>query len=311
MSTKEWKHDVLRDRMTKTDSDREAVIKAWLPLAILRMSPNKTVEGRKRFQKLVFLAEIEAKIGEPFWFCKHNLGPYSSDLQTALDIFEGQGIIKETKFTIAAGLNPRSDYELTDRGEKTLLQIEEHEFVNLLAEKLESVLSVYMDTDTQDIVKYVYQNYLPTEGSSVVDKVKELRVSIKKQKNLWSRIDDESSISIQVLAGLEQVQDALKSCKKLEELDRYVLMGHSFELTRASKDLFSEIDKYGCEWDAPAQHTLAAMMEFEDTLHALEEFGAKRDILEPLDEQILGDHVDKKERDAIKTEMKEHIKDMI
>ena len=71
-----------------------AQMNSILPIGqLLRTVGN--VEGRKKLQKLVHLLQ---HFGAPFGFRYGylNFGPYSSDLQSQLQVFEEEGLIKET-----------------------------------------------------------------------------------------------------------------------------------------------------------------------------------------------------------------------
>lgn len=57
-----------------------------------------TIEGRKRLQKMVHILQ---EFGIPFGlqFSYHHYGPYSEDLQTTIQFFSNDGLIKEVPIT--------------------------------------------------------------------------------------------------------------------------------------------------------------------------------------------------------------------
>jgi len=72
------------------------------------------MEGRKRFQKTVFLLKVEKEVRVPYTFIPYLHGPYSKELQMDLNLLCLLGLVDEKRegFTY--------QYALTDKGKKVL-----------------------------------------------------------------------------------------------------------------------------------------------------------------------------------------------
>jgi len=112
------------------------------------------IVGRKRFQKLMYLAKHKYNIEVPFIFVKHLYGPYSREMQTVLDNLVTHGLVRETKIIGNEGI-VEYKYSLTDRGKFALSIIP----FNVNEErKIKKLIEKYKYKSTKDIVKEVYEH---------------------------------------------------------------------------------------------------------------------------------------------------------
>lgn len=90
--------------------------KELLVLTFLKYSGK--IVGRKRFQKLIFLAKHTGKIKVPFIFTKHLYGPYSKELQNFLGSLVLTDFVQEEKVNFSGFVE--YSYSLTDKGHMIL-----------------------------------------------------------------------------------------------------------------------------------------------------------------------------------------------
>ena len=123
-------------------------------LLLLTFLKYSNIDGRKRFQKLMYLAKFKFNIEVPFIFIKYFYGPFSKEMQEVLDKLVSVGLIKETKIINEFGI-VEYRYSLTDRG-KAVLQI-----ISLDSEeenKIKQLIEKYKHKSTPEIVEEVYEH---------------------------------------------------------------------------------------------------------------------------------------------------------
>ncbi len=123
-------------------------------LLLLTFLKYSDIIGRKRFQKLMYLAKFKFNIEVPFIFIKYFYGPFSREMQEVLDKLVSAGLIKETKIISEFGI-VEYRYSLTDKG-KAILQI-----ISLDSkeeEKIKHLIEKYKHKPTTEIVDEVYEH---------------------------------------------------------------------------------------------------------------------------------------------------------
>ena len=75
----------------------------------------KKVEGRAKFQKIIYLLQEEGRHLELDYFF-HYYGPYSQDLADILDDLTRRELLREDPVSVSLGV--RFDYSITDKGKK-------------------------------------------------------------------------------------------------------------------------------------------------------------------------------------------------
>lgn len=132
-----------------------------LPLALLSADEEGTVEGRTRFQKLVFLLQKECNgIGSEYDFKPHNYGPYSEDLSQDLKIMGREGYIDIVEEKTFNG-SKKYIYNLTDKGRDYFEDIlrDAPDAHSCLTDYAEEIENRYNDEELFDLLDYVYDRY--------------------------------------------------------------------------------------------------------------------------------------------------------
>lgn len=110
----------------------------------------KRVEGRKQFQKAVFLLQEQFEIEFSYPFIPYLYGPYSSQLQNDIDNLARTGYLK-------AGKNgPLYLYEITELG-KLLVAQTEKEYGEKQSQDLKKKVDNLKDFETEELVKWSKQ----------------------------------------------------------------------------------------------------------------------------------------------------------
>jgi uncharacterized protein YwgA len=87
-------------------------------LLILTASYFGMIEGRKHFQKAIYILQEHFKVGFNYSYIPYLYGPYSSQLQNDIDILARTGYLKASKS------GPLFFYEITPLGKKIASQVE-------------------------------------------------------------------------------------------------------------------------------------------------------------------------------------------
>ena len=108
--------------------------------------------GRKRFQKLVFLAKYKYGAGIPFIFVNYKYGPYSRELQDVLDGLVMAGFVEEVK-RISDGF-VEYEYRLTGKGRFLvgLFPLSRSD-----EEAIRQVMDEYGNKPTREVVEEAYK----------------------------------------------------------------------------------------------------------------------------------------------------------
>ncbi|MHC1609464.1 MAG: hypothetical protein ACXQS3_04520 [Candidatus Methanofastidiosia archaeon] len=120
-------------------------------LLILKFLNYAPITGRKRFQKLMYLAKNKYSVNVPFIFTKHFYGPYSREMQEVIDSLELFGYIKERN--IHYDQKVVYNYEITEKGKKILELMAD----NSDDAKINSFLEEYKRFSTNSIVEEAYE----------------------------------------------------------------------------------------------------------------------------------------------------------
>ena len=122
-----------------------------LLLEVLRAHDEK-IEGRKRFQKIVFLLKEKYKIPFSYRFLKYYFGPYSYELQMDLSNLIDMGY-KTEKYD---GL--MYSYELTEKGKETLDSLlKENPHLQERSKKLNKIIKKLKKIETYKLVEEAYK----------------------------------------------------------------------------------------------------------------------------------------------------------
>ena len=110
----------------------------------------KRIEGRKQFQKAVFLLKEYYKIEFTYHFIPYLYGPYSSQLQIDIDNLARTGYLKASK------VGPLYYYEITLLGEKLAGEIE-REYGQSQSKDLAKRVVDLKESTTEELVQWSKQ----------------------------------------------------------------------------------------------------------------------------------------------------------
>ncbi len=179
--------------------------------------------GKKQLQKLMFLSSIEKNIVLPFKFEKHIYGPYSEELEKAVNILESEKLVEFSKEII---YNVQQDTrKLTEKGKESLENPEVQKFIKVIKE----IISNYGENGNFPSAKSL-ENTCYTEFYLTKDENDEWRNSIK------SKIKDALSL-------LEDRVQIIKKKNELEEKQDLILMAFDYIKNLLNEILEKNIDQ--------------------------------------------------------------------
>ena len=134
--------------------------KKLLPLAILELADEDTVEGITRFQKLVFLSQRE-ELDEDFYeFVPGSYGPFSKSLYDDIDKLVERGFIDEDKEPSAGSDDgDKQVYSLGSKGRSALMRAENMGNTPFSMSDLEDLVDEYDDMGLWELLEYVYAEF--------------------------------------------------------------------------------------------------------------------------------------------------------
>lgn len=119
-------------------------------LLILTVNYLGKIEGRKRFQKTIFLLQERFGIEFSYRFVPYLYGPYSSQLQNDINILTRADYLRASK------IDYLFFYEITPLGRERACQIEK-EYGEEQAKKLRKHANDLKEFDTEELVKWSKQ----------------------------------------------------------------------------------------------------------------------------------------------------------
>jgi uncharacterized protein YwgA len=128
-----------------------------IPLVLLREN-GEQIEGKTKFQKLVYLAQQEEGLDDHFEFQKYNYGPYSFELTETLETLEDLDMISVSKKTFSTEgrfKGKKFIYSLTEKGKKQLDGVNKD-----VKQPLSSSSEEWGDKSLDDVLTYVYDKYM-------------------------------------------------------------------------------------------------------------------------------------------------------
>ena len=105
------------------------------------------IEGRKRFQKIVFLLKERDKIPLTYRFTPYLYGPYSSELQNQINV------LTRANFLHVSKVRNLFIYQITPLGQKTASDIE-NMYGQEQAQALEEKVNNYSEFETEELVNW-------------------------------------------------------------------------------------------------------------------------------------------------------------
>ena len=130
-----------------------------LPLTLLAVGEEQSVNGITRFQKLIFLAQKELEdLPDLYEFRADKYGPFSRGLYDDIDELVEKGYAELDTESTRLG-EDKKVYRLTEKGEdklKSELMSEDFEF---RITNLGDLMDEYEDKGLWPLLKYVYREY--------------------------------------------------------------------------------------------------------------------------------------------------------
>jgi hypothetical protein len=121
-----------------------------MKLLILTASYFDRVEGRKYFQKAIYILQEHFKVGFNYSYIPYLYGPYSSQLQNDIDILARTGYLKASKS------GPLFFYEITPLGKKVATQVET-EYGKQQSVVLKKHVDGLKESETEELVTWSKQ----------------------------------------------------------------------------------------------------------------------------------------------------------
>lgn len=117
---------------------------------ILLVGKHGRINGRTRFQKIIFLLKAKHRIQFSFDFTPYYYGPYSYDLSEYIESLVSYGLLIEQRTRLSNDID-RYDYELTKKGKELLEGIQSSGLSESLKALEKSARSI-KDTPTPKLV---------------------------------------------------------------------------------------------------------------------------------------------------------------
>ncbi|MCD2201377.1 SocA family protein [Halobacterium sp. KA-4] len=145
-----------------------------LPLALLYADEEHQIDGRTRFQKLIFLMQMEGNLNgldptDTYRFEPYDYGPFSSTLYDDLDSHIERGLIEDSKEELDEEDDiVKYEYQLESDGQEFFEeQVSENEFERIVQEA-ERIIKEYGDIPLPELIDLVYSKYPDYAENSVL-----------------------------------------------------------------------------------------------------------------------------------------------
>ncbi|RLI99693.1 MAG: hypothetical protein DRP06_03030 [Candidatus Aenigmatarchaeota archaeon] len=135
--------------------------KKGLAQILLFLKHAKKIEGKTKFQKMMFLAQKENKLSKEFEFIKYNYGPYSFELTKDIEALEKKGFLtieKEEFSTDNEFSGKRFLFKLTKKGKK-FVKDNKNDF-EIDSKVITETVKKWNKKPMGDIIRYVYSKYM-------------------------------------------------------------------------------------------------------------------------------------------------------
>lgn len=149
-------------------------IRKMLPLALLHATEGHQIEGRTRFQKLIFLMQKEGELDglEPtdtYRFEPYDYGPFSSKLYDDLDDHIERGLIADSMEKLDEEEDiVKYEYQLKEDGEEFVEEQLSDNDLQRIVEEAERIVQEYGDVQLPDLIDIVYSKYPDYAENSVL-----------------------------------------------------------------------------------------------------------------------------------------------
>ena len=145
-----------------------------LPLALLYADEEHQIDGRTRFQKLIFLMQMEGNLNDlaptdTYRFEPYDYGPFSSTLYDDLDIHIERGLIDDSK----EELDEEDDivkykYQLEPEGQEFIEEELSVGELERIINEAKRIVREYGDMPLPELIDLVYSKYPDYAENSVL-----------------------------------------------------------------------------------------------------------------------------------------------
>ncbi len=150
-----------------------------LPLLVLYLDNQSPIEGRTKFQKIMFIIEQEVKGIDKYFSQKHSwdayhFGPFSDSLLEDLELLNLWGLIriKEKYFEEEDISSEYVVYEITEKGKRIVKGKILPKLPTKVIKKITEIKQKYIKMPVMEIISDVYKRYpVFAEKSKIKDKV--------------------------------------------------------------------------------------------------------------------------------------------
>lgn len=126
----------------------------------------KSIEGRTRLQKMVFLMQKELKkpdqpgdFGKGYNFIPYDYGPFSKELYDDLDVMVEQDFVDDTEVPLQSG-KVKYVYEIKKDGEKLVnSEAEKWDDVEAIIQLAQEIKQEYNNMLLSELIEFVYSEY--------------------------------------------------------------------------------------------------------------------------------------------------------
>lgn len=147
-------------------------VRESIPLILLYESEDHRIQGRTRFQKMVFLVQevIDDKGYNLYNFIKYDYGPFAKQLLDDLERFEDLGLVTIDEKDLYRG-GTRYDHKLTSKGIKSvekLLNESPSPALKAVRQAAQEIIEEWNDESMWDLLDHIYEQHPEYKERSVL-----------------------------------------------------------------------------------------------------------------------------------------------
>lgn len=145
-----------------------------LPLALLYADEERQIDGRTRFQKLIFLMQMEGNLNDlaptdTYRFEPYDYGPFSSTLYDDLDIHIERGLIDDSKEELDEEDDiVKYEYQLEPEGQEFIEEELSEGELERIVNEAKRIVREYGDMPLPELIDLVYSKYPDYAENSVL-----------------------------------------------------------------------------------------------------------------------------------------------
>ena len=204
------------------------------------LSRSRKLVGRTRLQKLVFLLLVEG-LRDPEDYRVHYYGPYSDQVKMDAVVLAAQGYItsEDVSRHRKKGSGFYTIYKITDSGSQWINANKGTCFGDRLP-RVESLADKYLGMTTQQLLEYVYAQYVRKPEAERIA----IRNALRGIRRLWEDREMYSSFHLLGAAAIEYAEKAADLSTKLrDKVHRNIVLGACTEVYFAAVECMKGFDE--------------------------------------------------------------------